>query len=152
MYGFLKFIHLLGIVLLLGNVTVTSIWKVFADRTRDPRTIAFAQKMVAGTDWSLTLSGIGLTIAGGYGMALFARMPLLENGWLLYGQLAFLVSGAVWLGILLPLQIRQGAIARALASSLAVPEEYLALGRQWLFWGVVATVPLVASMWIMILK
>lgn len=152
MYGVLKFIHLLGMVLLLGNVTVTSVWKLFADRTRDPRTIAFAQRLVTGTDWSMTLSGIVLTMVGGYGMALHARMPLLESGWLLYGQLAFLLSGAIWLGILLPIQIRQAAFARTFADGRVVPEVYWHLGRRWLFWGVAATLPLVASMWLMVSK
>lgn len=151
-YGIFKFIHLLGMVLLLGNVTATSVWKVFADRTRDPATIAFAQRLVTGTDWSLTLTGIVLIMAGGYGMALDASMPLLEPGWLLYGQLTFLLSGAIWLGILLPIQLRQAAIARTFARAQLVPEGYWSLSRRWLLWGVAATVPLVASMWVMVMK
>ncbi len=151
-YGILKFIHLLGMVLLLGNVTVTSVWKLFADRTRDPGTIAFAQRMVTGTDWSLTLAGIALIMVGGYGMALYANLPLLESGWLLYGQLAFFLSGAIWLGILLPIQMRQAAFARAFAHDQVVPKVYWQLSRRWLLWGVAATVPLVASAWVMVLK
>ena len=53
-YDILKLLHLLGVVLLLGNVTVTSIWKVYADGTRDPRIIGFAQRLVTVTDWFFT--------------------------------------------------------------------------------------------------
>ena len=41
-YLFLKGIHILGVILLLGNIIVTAWWKIMADRTRDPRVIAFA--------------------------------------------------------------------------------------------------------------
>lgn len=152
MYVFLKFIHLLGMVLLLGNVTVTSVWKLFADRTRDPQTTAFAQRMVTGTDWSLTLAGILLTMAGGYGMAIYGRFPLWQPGWLLYGQLCFFLSGVIWIGILLPIQIEQSAMARKFAAGSPFPDRYWQLSRRWLTWGVAATVPLVASMWFMVLK
>jgi uncharacterized membrane protein len=56
-YDVLRLLHLLGVVLLLGNVTVTSDWKLYADRTRDPVVIAFAQRLVTITDWFFTFWG-----------------------------------------------------------------------------------------------
>ena len=32
-----KVIHLLGVILFLGNIIVTGVWKVLADRTGEPR-------------------------------------------------------------------------------------------------------------------
>ena len=32
-YEIAKFVHLTGVVMLMGNITVTAIWKYFADRT-----------------------------------------------------------------------------------------------------------------------
>ena len=68
-YIICKFLHVLGTVLLVGNVTVTSVWKVFADRTRSPIVLRYAQRLVTYTDWSLTGGGILLIMFGGYGMA-----------------------------------------------------------------------------------
>ena len=34
-YDVLRLLHLVGVVLLVGNVTVTSIWKLYADGTRE---------------------------------------------------------------------------------------------------------------------
>jgi Predicted integral membrane protein (DUF2269) len=51
MYRAFKVIHLLGVVLFLGNIIVTAVWKMLADRTREPRTIAYAQRLVTVTDW-----------------------------------------------------------------------------------------------------
>jgi hypothetical protein len=64
-----KLLHLLGVVLLVGNVTVTSIWKLYADRTGDARIVAFAQRLVTVTDWFFTFWGVVLLLVGGFGAA-----------------------------------------------------------------------------------
>ena len=45
-YLLLKFIHLLGVVIFLRNITVTGWWKFMADRTGDSKIISFAQRQV----------------------------------------------------------------------------------------------------------
>ena len=152
LYDVFKMLHVLGVVVLVGNVTVTAFWKVFADRTGDPRLIAHAQHMVTVTDWVFTLGGIVLIYGGGFGAALVAGLDPFEPGWLLWGQLLFAVSGVIWLGVLVPAQVRQARQARAFAVGGAIPEAYRRDGRRWLVWGIVATVPLVAAIWVMVAK
>ena len=152
LYDVFKMLHVLGVVVLVGNVTVTAFWKVFADRTGDPRLIAHAQHMVTVTDWVFTLGGIVLIYGGGFGAALVAGLDPFEPGWLLWGQLLFAVSGVIWLGVLVPAQVRQARQARAFAAGGAIPEAYRRDGRRWLVWGIVATVPLVAAIWVMVAK
>lgn len=57
--------RVLGVVLLIGNVTVTAYWKVLADRTRSAILAAHAQRAVIYADWLFTLPGIVLILAGG---------------------------------------------------------------------------------------
>ena len=152
LYDLLKTLHLVGVVVLIGNVTITAFWKVFADRTGDTRLIAHAQHMVTVTDWVFTLGGIVLIYGGGFGAALVAGLDPFEPGWLLWGQLLFAVSGVIWLGVLVPAQVRQARQARAFAADGAIPEAYRRDGRRWLVWGIVATVPLVAAIWVMVAK
>ena len=147
-----KLLHLLGVILLVGNVTVTSVWKVFAERTREPATIAFSQRLVTGTDWVFTGGGIVLMVVGGYGMVLVAGMPLLQPGWLLWSQLMFVLSGAIWAGVLLPLQVRQARMTRAFTREGEIPARYWRLARAWIFWGVTATLPLLVAMYLMVVK
>ena len=52
-YEIAKFLHITGVVMLMGNITVTAIWKYFADRTQRPEVLSFAQKLVTYTDWSI---------------------------------------------------------------------------------------------------
>ena len=74
-YEIAKFIHITGVVMLMGNITVTAIWKYFADRTQRPEVLAFAQKLVTYTDWSMTVWGVVLLMGGGYFMVFFANLP-----------------------------------------------------------------------------
>lgn len=147
-----KFLHVVGIILLLGNITVTAIWKVFADRTRDGGIVAFAQRMVTGTDFGVTVPGIVLTIVGGYGAMVAARYDFPGPGWLLWSQIWFVAAGVIWLGILVPIQIKQAKLARTLTGPDALTPEYRTLARRWLFWGLIATVPLVAALYLMLAK
>lgn len=151
MYLTFKFLHLLGVVLLVGNVTASAVWKVFANRTGDPPTIAFAQRLVTITDWSLTLSGIVLIMLGGYGMVFAAKLDV-RAGWLVWGQLLFLASGLVWAAVLLPIQVTQARMARSFRPGSAIDPAYWRLSRLWLIWGVAATIPLVAATFVMVVK
>lgn len=152
LYATFKFLHVLGAIILVGNVTVTAVWKVFADRTRDARVVAFGQRLVTITDWSLTAGGIALIVIGGYGAAMVGRVNVFGARWLVWGQLLFALSGVIWAAILVPAQIRQARMARAFASGGDIPEAYRRDARRWLVWGIIATVPLVAAVWFMVFK
>lgn len=151
-YDVWRFIHVLGVVILIGNITVTSIWKLYADATRDPAIIAFAQRLVTTTDWFFTLWGILLLVIGGYGAAWVAGMDVLRDDWIIWSEACFVLSGAVWLGVLVPLQIRQARLAREFRSGAPIPDEYWRLARLWIVWGLIATAPLIAATWIMVRK
>lgn len=151
-YDVWKLVHLLGVILLVGNVTVTSIWKLYADRTRDPRIIGFAQRLVTVTDWFFTFWGILLLVAGGYGAAWVAGMDPLRDSWLVWSEALFVAAGVIWLGILVPIQVRQARMARVFAAGGEVPEAYWREGRRWILWGLIATIPLVGALWTMVAK
>jgi uncharacterized membrane protein len=152
LYETLKTLHIIGTVLLIGNVTVTAFWKVMADRTGDAKAIAYAQYLVTVTDWMFTGAGIVLTIGGGYGAALVGGYDLFADPWLVWSQILFFASGALWLFLLVPLQIRQAKAARAFAEGGTIPESYRRDARAWLVWGIVATVPLIAALTLMVFK
>jgi uncharacterized membrane protein len=152
MYVLLKELHVLGVIILIGNVTITAFWKVLSDLTRDPIIIANAQRIVTVSDWLFTLSGIAFIIVGGFGAVYVQRLPLFGSIWLVAGQILFVFSGSIWLGILVPLQIRQGRAALLFRSSGHIPARYWRDTRLWLIWGIVATLPLIAALHVMIAK
>jgi uncharacterized membrane protein len=151
-FNIFKFVHLLGVILLVGNITVTAVWKVFADRTRDAPIVAFGQRLVTGTDFGLTVPGIVLTMVGGYGAMIEAQYDFPGPFWLLWSQISFVAAGLVWLGVLIPIQVIQARMAREFADAADVPEPYRRLARLWLVWGLIGTVPLVSALYLMIFK
>ncbi len=151
-YTSFKIIHMLGIVLFLGNIIVTGVWKAFADRTRNAEVIAFAQRLVTLTDWAFTLSGVVLILVGGYGMAAAAGYDLRGTSWLLWAQGAFLASGVIWVAILIPVQIRQARLAEGFENGGAIPALYWRLNRRWYFWGVLATLIPLTNLYVMVAK
>src|SRR5574341_288809 len=88
-YLWLKTLHVLGAVLFLGNIIVTGWWKVMADRTRDPRIVAFAQRQVTLTDWVFTAGGVALVLASGLGNAWLHGISIPEQPWLVWGLALF---------------------------------------------------------------
>lgn len=151
-YEVAKFIHVIGVVMLVGNVSATAIWKLFADRNGDPKIVSFAQRLITLTDWSLTFWGVVLTIGGGYAAAAIGRYNLLSDRWLVIGQLLFLVSGALWLGVLIPLQVNMARMSRRFRDGEGIPPAYMAASRTWFVVGIISTVPLIAAVWVMIAK
>lgn len=151
-YEIAKFLHITGIVMLMGNITASAIWKVFADGTGDPRVVAFAQRLVTITDWSLTFWGVVLTIIGGYGAVWIAGIDPFGPKWLVWSQILFVVAGLMWLGSLVPIQIRQARTAKGFANGGEIPERYRRDSWRWIIIGLLATMPLVAATWLMIAK
>src|SRR2546430_8971410 len=102
MYTTLKFLHLLGVVLLVGNIIVTALWKTLADRSGHPATVAFAQRTVALADWVFTLPGVLLVLIGGYGIGGRPPPPPPGGPRVGWGEGAFLLAGPVLGGLLVP--------------------------------------------------
>ncbi len=151
-YAAFKVIHLLGVVLFLGNIIVTALWKTLADRTGEPRVIAYAQHLVTVTDWVFTGGGLVLLLIGAYGMVATAGLNAMGSRWLVLGQSLLLASGVIWVVVLIPTQIAQARLAHGFAAGGPIPERYWRLNRRWLGWGILATLIPLANLYVMIFK
>ena len=58
MYLWLKVIHVLAVVLFLGNIITGVFWHKHAERTRDPRLIAHTMAGVIRSDRLFTMPGV----------------------------------------------------------------------------------------------
>jgi uncharacterized membrane protein len=152
LYLVLKTLHVLGAVIFVGNLLVTGLWKTLADRTRDPRTVAYAQRVVTLTDAALTSPGAvvvlltGLLMVGPYGIDLW------DVPWLLWGLGLFVVSTLLWVLVLVPVQIKQARLAREFAAGGDIPEAYWRLARIWAVCGSVATLLPLVNVFLMVYK
>ncbi|MCU7846007.1 MAG: DUF2269 domain-containing protein [Candidatus Thiodiazotropha sp. (ex Monitilora ramsayi)] len=150
-YQLLKSIHLLGVVIFLGNIIVTAVWKMLADKTKSPAIVAYAQRLVTITDFSFTAAGVLLILVTGRMMA--PRIgEINEVLWLAWGWWLFIASGVVWVLILIPLQIKQAKLAKAFSTKSEVPEKYWLLSRYWVVFGIIATILPLANLYFMVFK
>jgi uncharacterized membrane protein len=152
LYQALVYAHILGVILLAGNITITAFWKVLADMSRDAKLIYFANRGVIIADWLFTLSGIVLTLGGGIGASLMGQWPLLEVSWLSWSVFWFVVAGILWMAFLIPLQIRQARAAKIFAETGDIPASYWRDARAWITIGLIATVPLIIILYLMVVK
>lgn len=150
-YPILKILHLVGAVMFVGNIVITGWWKAMADRTRDSRIVAFAQRQVTLTDWVFTFGGVVLVAIGGIGNAILLGVPLTAH-WLQWGLALFFLSGILWVAVLIPLQIRLGRMARGFATADTIPKEYWQLARWWNAFGILATLLPLAVIPLMVYK
>jgi uncharacterized membrane protein len=134
--------------LFLGNVIVSGVWALLAERTRNHAIIQFSNRMVLITDAIFTLCGALGVVWTGHGMAQHlgggASHPWIQWS---YGLLSF--SGLIWLLVLVPIQLKQRTLLRA---STTVGEEYWRLSRIWQVAGAIATVLPLPIVYFMVTK
>ena len=152
-YLALKTLHIVSVVMFLGNITTGIFWKEHADRTRDPRLIAHALAGIIASDRLFTIPGVLLITAAGLTAAILGDIPLLRTGWVFWGIVLFAVSGVAFMGWVAPLQKRMLKLMQAGVES-GTPDwaAYARLSRVWAFWGAVALLLPLAVLILMVLK
>jgi len=148
--GLLKTLHLLGVILFLGNIIVTAFWKVMADRTRELAVIRFAVRATNGADVLFTFGGIVLLAVAGHAMA--ASGGMLQLPWLRWAYALFALTGLLWAGILIPVQRAQARLLYPLPREAAVPSSYWRLSVIWAVAGALATLLPLAIVVLMVIK
>ena len=146
MYLILKLVHLIGVVLFLGNITVGVFWKAFADRTRNALIMASTIDGIIAADRIFTIPGVLILLGGGIATAIVGNIPFLSTGWLLWGIVLFVLAGLAF-G---PLSRTQRRLS--VAAHVGNFEEYERLSKGWNFWGMIALLLPVGAFIIMILK
>ncbi|WP_050477905.1 DUF2269 family protein [Herbaspirillum rhizosphaerae] len=147
----LKTLHLLGVVLFLGNIIVTAFWKIMADRTRDLAVIRFAVRATNWADVVFTLGGIVLLAAAGHAMAALEG-GLMQAGWLHWAYVLFIATGVLWMGILIPVQRAQARLLYPLPREAQIPARYWRLSAIWAVAGSLATLLPLAILYLMTVK
>jgi uncharacterized membrane protein len=153
MYLWLKLVHVLAVVMFIGNVVTGVFWHKHAERTRDPKLLAHTMDGVIRSDRLFTMPGVLLIIASGVFAALQGGFPILGTPWILWTLVLFGISGAVFGMRLAPLQRQMRALAEAGVRSGAFDAiAYHRLSRQWDLWGLIATATPLIGLALMVLK
>ena len=153
LYLILKLLHIIAVILFLGNIITGLFWKFHADHTRDPKIIAHAFEGIIRSDRWFTIPGVVVILLAGAGAAIIGHFPILGTGWILWSTVLFSISGVAFSWKVAPLQVRIANLARAAIGTDQMDWDlYHSLSRAWEFWGLVALLTPVAAVVLMVLK
>jgi uncharacterized membrane protein len=140
-YLIFKTLHILFAVLFVGNIIVAIFWKLYADKSGDPKIISNTLRGIIKADKIFTMPGvIGLLIFGFAGQGV-GRIPI-ETAWILWSIVLYVVSGAAFMIKVSPLQKKMLAVAEGGSFD---NEKYRSLSLDWNIWGTLAVIaPLIA--------
>lgn len=145
-------LHVIGVVLAVGNIITAAFWKVRADWTENPVIIHQAVRNVMVADYAFTLPGILLIAVSGGVMAERGGIPLSALNWLTLSLILFAASGILWAAVLIPLQRRMIRASAACLESGTISAAYRSASRSWAVFGTVATLLPIAILYLMISK
>jgi uncharacterized membrane protein len=152
-YLWLKLVHVLGVVMFLGNIVTGVFWHKHALATRDPKLLAHAMDGVRRSDRLFTMPGVFLILGSGIWAAIEGGFPMLGTPWILWTIVLFAISGIAFGARVAPLQKRLHALAAAGAQGGGFDlAAYERLSRQWDVWGTVATLTPLVGVGLMVLK
>ena len=153
MYLWMKLLHILAVVMFLGNITTGVFWHRHAERTRNPRLLAHAMDGVIRSDRLFTMPSIMVIIATGIIAAVQGGLPLLRTGWIAWSLALFAVAGLLFMFRVAPLQRQLRTLAEAGAASGSFDyETYHRVAMQWEIWGAGATLTPLLALALMVLK
>ncbi len=149
-YQWHKLLHILGAILLVGNIVITGVWMYMAERTNNPDVMRFAAKMVNWADVFFTVPGIFLLITNG---DILSEQwgGIFHVSWIVASLVLFALSGIVWIGLLLRYQNSLIALSESLDGEKD-PFGFFTVLHRWYFWGAIATLLPLLSLVLMFLK
>ena len=148
-----KLVHIVAVVMFLGNIITGLFWHRHAARSRDPRILAHTMAGIIRSDRIFTVPGVLLIILAGVAAAMKGNFPIWRTDWIRWALILFSVSGIAFMARVAPLQRKLLATAQAGASGGSFDENaYHRLARQWEFWGGIALLAPIVALILMVLK
>jgi uncharacterized membrane protein len=153
LYFALKALHVLAVVIFLGNIITGLYWHAYAARTRDASVLSHAMGGIILSDRLFTMPGVAVVLVSGVLLAIQGGYPLLRTGWILWPIVLFSVSGLAFMFRVAPLQRQLLAMAQVGAERGDFDYAlYRRLAMTWELWGAVALLAPAAALVIMTLK
>ncbi|MBO0764856.1 MAG: DUF2269 domain-containing protein [Hyphomicrobiaceae bacterium] len=150
-YLVLKFLHVIGAVVLLGTGAGIAFFLLMAHRTGDAAVVAAVVRIVVVADFVFTASAVIVQPFTGFLLARLLGFSLCQ-GWITLSLLLYLVTGAFWLPVV-GMQMRMRDLTHQAAhAGNPLPPEYHRLFSTWFAFGLPAFAAVLAIFWLMISK
>ena len=152
-YSYLKLIHLIAVMLFLGNIITGLFWMHIAVKTKDLKIINFTMKGIIKADRYFTIPGVIIITAGGFLAAIYGHLPILKTGWILWSIIMFSISGLAFSFKLAPLQKKIYNLTLNKETSTDFDwSNFNKVYFEWDIWGFIALITPLAAFVMMTLK
>lgn len=146
-YELHKILHILGAILVVGNLTVGPLWIVLAWRSKDANLLGWSARAIATADLVFTLPGIHLLLWNGLAMAsVFGGVR--AQAWLFQTVVMLIVAALFAPTVVLYYQEKFIEEASAGAPRETVNRWLI----RWSVWGTVVMLPFGAALFTMVAK
>ena len=147
----LKFVHVIGAIVLLGTGAGIAFFMLSAHLSRDVAHIARTAAIVVTADFLFTATTVLAQPVTGVLLAQEAGLPLSES-WIVWSLALYGIAGAFWLPVVW-MQMRMRDLARGAArDGTQLPQAYFRLFRMWFAFGFPGFGATLAIVWMMIAK
>jgi uncharacterized membrane protein len=150
-YLILKFLHVLGAIVILGTGAGIAFFVVMAHRTGDALFVARTAAVVVVADFLFTATAIVVQPITGYLLLRELGLPLAE-GWVVASLVLYFIAGAFWLPVVWMQMRMRDLAAAAAASKTPLPAAYQKLFRIWFAFGFPGFGSVLLIVWLMIAK
>lgn len=142
-----KLMHITGVILFVGNVSVGPLWLMGAYFRRDAATLRYLLAVLSLADLVFTVPGVQLTLWNGLALA-GAFGGVRGQPWL--GQSLVLLLSLILLGPTVVLYYQEKLIQ--LSAKEKIDDQFRRVFYLWSFWGMLLFVPIALIMYLMIAK
>ena len=151
LYFLVKYLHVLGSIVILGTGTGIAFFMLMAHVSRDAAFIARTAATVVIADMLFTLTAVILQPVTGAILMEMSSTTLAER-WLLTSLGLYAVAGLFWIPVIfMQIEMRNLASA-AVAQHQPLPPRYFALFRRWFLFGIPGFGSVMIILWLMIAK
>jgi uncharacterized membrane protein len=151
-YFFVKTLHVLSSVLLVGTGFGSAFYLFFTNRLGSVQAVATVSRLVVRADWWFTTPAVVFQPLSGLWLAHTAGWPW-HTPWVIASIALYVIAGVCWLPVVwIQIQMRDIAVETAARGLAALPHRYWRLSRVWERLGYPAFTAMVAVYFLMVAK
>jgi uncharacterized membrane protein len=151
LYFVIKYLHVLGAIVILGTGTGIAFFMLMAHQSRDPAFIARTAATVVIADMLFTLTAVVLQPITGALLMMLSATALTER-WLMISLGLYAVAGLFWVPVIFMQREMRDLARAAVAQHQSLPPRYFALFRRWFLFGIPGFGSVMIILWLMIAK
>ena len=150
---YFKLIHLLAVIIFLGNIITGLFWMRIAVKTKDVRIIHHTMNGIIMADRYFTIPGVVVITAAGFLAAIYGHFPILRTGWILWSIILFSISGLAFAFKVAPLQRKIFKLTLGVENFADFDwTNFRKIYFAWDIWGLIALLTPLAAFAMMTLK